>query len=210
MRAQPFHQPPLQRIGIIRYTSEQRGWQVCARVLDNLRHLLHQDRQAFAAVAQERGKAEASADERAHDDRRDQRDREHARSVAAESTHAQPRCQHVHQFVYQQAGKQCRQKMQLQGEAEHKRAQAPRDQVGTSHGVNDGGVHGTVRYSVCKRCGQTVLVMSCRQALVVPRQSLHIIIERRGTAERLFARVSYRRAERRVSCSIERAPDPSW
>ena len=93
VRTQPFDQCPLQRIGVLRYVGEPFGRQVRAGVLDDLRHLLHEDRQAFATVAQERGERDASGDQRGDDDGGDQRHCEQARSVAAETAQAQPRRQ---------------------------------------------------------------------------------------------------------------------
>ena len=117
----------------------------CARVFDDLRHPLHEDRQALAAVAQEGDEAEPGGDERGDDEGGDQRHSEQARSVAAENSQAQPRCQHFDQLEHEQAGQQCRQEVQLEGKPERDCGQAPGDDVVARHGFVSVGVHQTVQ-----------------------------------------------------------------
>ena len=141
MRTQPFDQRALQGVGVFRHIGEQLRRQLRTRILDDLRHLLHEDRQALASAAQEGDEAETCGHQCGDDGRGDQRHGEHARSIAAEPAHAQPRRQHVDQFVSEQPGEQRRQQVERDYEAERECAQAPADDVGARDRVGGDGSH---------------------------------------------------------------------
>ena len=125
VRPQPFGDRAPQGFRVFGYVCLQSGRENGARILDDLRHFLHEQRDALTRIAHQRHNSDANADERGDHGRGEQRDGEYARAIAAERAQPQPRCEDIDQFENQQAGEQPRQQVKLDDEAERQRNNDP-------------------------------------------------------------------------------------